>query len=445
MSFSDSGGKGDTMADHKHMTIDKRRIIERGLNNGCSFKEIGRQTGKDCTTISKEVKNHRCFEKTGSFGRHFNNCEHRLSCDILGCCNNCARPKLKFCRYCPHCISVCPRYSPQPCPRLSKAPYTCNGCKERRNCTLEKAVYYADSAQKEYELVRSESREGINLTEEELKHMSGILKPLIDQGQSIYVIHREHANELMRCERTIYSYVDKGVLDGIRNIDLVRKVRFRPRKGKKETLKVDRKCRIGRTMQDFRKFRTENPYLPYTEIDSVEGIKGGAVLLTCHHVQAKFQLAFYREANDSRSVTDIFNNLYETLGDELYRKLFHVILADRGSEFSDPTAIEFNKNGERRSFVFYCDPENPGQKGHCENNHTLIRRVIPKGTDLSGYNQEKIDLLMSHINSYKRKDLGGRSPYEMMVFMYGSEVLEKLNIKQVASDNVYLKPSLLTK
>lgn len=81
-------------------------------------------------------------------------------------------------------------------------------------------------------------------------------------------------------------------------------------------------------MQDFRKFRTENPYLPYTEIDSVEGIKGGAVLLTCHHVQAKFQLAFYREANDSRSVTDIFNNLYETLGDELYRKLFHVILAD---------------------------------------------------------------------------------------------------------------------
>ena len=95
--------------------------------------------------------------------------------------------------------------------------------------------------------------------------------------------------------------------------------------------------------------------------------------------------------------------------------------------------------------MFYCDPENPGQKGHCENNHALIRRVIPKGTDLSGYNQEKIDLLMSHINSYKRKDLGGRSPYEMMVFMYGSEVLEKLNIKQVASDNVYLKPSLLTK
>jgi hypothetical protein len=164
-------------------------------------------------------------------------------------------------------------------------------------------------AQKEYEAVRSESREGVNLTEEELKRITAIVKPLVEKGQSLYAIWEEHKDELMCCERTLYSYVDKGLLEGVKNIDLVRKVKFRPRKKKKDTLKLDKKCRIGRTMQDFRKFRSENPYLPYTEIDSVEGKKGGAVLLTCHHVQAKFQLAFYREANDSRSVTNIFNEL----------------------------------------------------------------------------------------------------------------------------------------
>ena len=112
------------MADQKHLTRDSRHTIERGLNDGFSFKEIGRQLGKDCTTISKEVRNHRVFEKTGCFGRHFNNCENRKTCSVSGCCNSCARPKLRLCRSCPHCILVCPMYSPQPCPKLAKAPYT---------------------------------------------------------------------------------------------------------------------------------------------------------------------------------------------------------------------------------------------------------------------------------------------------------------------------------
>ena len=96
------------MADQKHLTRDSRHTIERDLNDGFSFKEIGRQLGKDCTTISKEVRNHRVFEKTGCFGRHFNNCENRKTCSVSGCCNSCARPKLRLCRICPHCIFVCP-------------------------------------------------------------------------------------------------------------------------------------------------------------------------------------------------------------------------------------------------------------------------------------------------------------------------------------------------
>ena len=95
--------------------------------------------------------------------------------------------------------------------------------------------------------------------------------------------------------------------------------------------------------------------------------------------------------------------------------------------------------------MFYCDPEAPGQKGHCENNHTFIRRVIPKGMDLSPFSQEQIDLMMSHINSYKRKDLGDKSPYDLVLFMYGEEILRKLNIIHVDPDNVCLQPSLLTR
>ena len=52
-------------------------------------------------------------------------------------------------------------------------------------------------------------------------------------------------------------------------------------------------------------------------------------------------LAFLRDANTSKSVTDIFESLHQTLGHELFKKLFPVILTDNGSEFSNPKAIEY--------------------------------------------------------------------------------------------------------
>ena len=35
---------------------------------------------------------------------------------------------------------------------------------------------------------------------------------------------------------------------------------------------------------------------------------------------------------------------------------------DRGSEFTDPLAIEFNKENRRRNSCFYCDPQRSDQK-----------------------------------------------------------------------------------
>ncbi|MBQ0032467.1 MAG: hypothetical protein KBT68_06670 [bacterium] len=48
----------------------------------------------------------------------------------------------------------------------------------------------------------------------------------------------------------------------------------------------------------------------------------------------------------------------------LSAKLFPVILTDRGTEFSNPSRIEFDKDGKRRTRVFFCDPMNSNQKSH---------------------------------------------------------------------------------
>ena len=62
--------------------------------------------------------------------------------------------------------------------------------------------------------------------------------------------------------------------------------------------------------------------------------------------------------------------------------------------------------------VFYCDAGKPYQKGAIEVNHELIRRVLPKKSGFDQLIQDDINRMMNHINSYKRKKLNNRSPYE---------------------------------
>ena len=179
------------------------------------------------------------------------------------------------------------------------------------------------------------------------------------------------------------------------------------------------------------------------QLDSVEGVKGGAVMLTVTFPPTGLQLAFRRNHNDAQSVIDIFNRFYSELGPDTFIALFPVLLADNGSEFSDPKSIEFDTKGNRRSRMFYCNASAPYQKGSCEVHHEMIRRIIPKGVDIMPYTQGQITLMMSHINSYRRASLGNKSPYEMFAFMYGEEILKKLGLKLIPPDEINLSPELL--
>lgn len=432
------------MNKQKHLTLDSRIIIETQLNQHNTFKGIAKLLDKDCTTISKEIKNHICFEKSGAIGKAFNDCKlsHSRQCTINKVCKICELRSNRPCWTCGRCIQSCIFYEKYVCPKLSKPPYVCNGCQERYKCTLEKHYYKAAYAQKEYELVRSESRSGFALSENELKQLDDIISPLLKKGQSLHHIAIHHADELMKSERTLYSYINNGMFTA-RNIDMPRTVRMRPRKSTPKPVKIDKSCRTGRNLECFHKYRKEHPYLPVRQMDSVEGTKGGAVLLTIHFVEQELQLAFLRKTNDSQSVIDIFNRLYLELRPDIFINIFPILLADNGSEFSNPSAIEFDSQGNPRTKIFYCNASAPYQKPNCENNHEMIRRIIPKGIDIGKYTQEQIDLMMSHINSYSRKNLGDKSPYDVFAFQYGEDILKVFNLKKIPADEINLTPELL--
>ena len=258
----------------------------------------------------------------------------------------------------------------------------------------------------------------------------------------------------MFSDKTIYKFIDLGLLD-IRNIDLPRKVRFRPRKKQPTVYKVDKNCLVGRTYEDFLEYMKKHPDTPIVQMDTVEGIKGGKVLLTIHFVNCSFMLAFIREHNDAQSVIDIFNYLQNTLGINKFKELFVLILTDNGSEFSNPTEIEFDLDtGEKKHKYFIVIHQvltkkvlasSPYEKGSCEVNHELLRRILPKGTSFDELNQKGINLMMSHINSYKRKKLNNESPYSIFSKLYGEDTINKLGIQKIEPNDVNLSTHLLKK
>lgn len=57
----------------------------------------------------------------------------------------------------------------------------------------------------------------------------------------------------------------------------------------------------------------------------------------------------------------------------------------------------------------------------------------------------KVDMMMSHINSYSRKKLNDRSAYQLFSFYYGRDTLDTLNIQSIDAREITLKPELLAR
>ncbi|AEC01964.1 IS30 family transposase [Parasphaerochaeta coccoides] len=428
-----------------HLTLSERIRIEGMVSQGISFARIAKELGKDRSTVSREVRRHPKEKKSGGYSRRFNDCRKRTGCPASGNCDDpgCRRERCSGCAAgCSR--KLCPTYEQEICGKLRVVPYVCNACVDRSRCTLTKVFYEATHAQKEYLEDLSASRSGLAITEEEARAIQQIISPLLAQGQSLYSINQRHGQLIMRSTKTLYTYVNAGVFPDIGNIDLPRKVTYRRRKRKDgHQYKGDRRYRVGRTKEDFDAFMRERGNLSPVQMDTVEGPRSERrCLLTLQFTSCSVQLAFLREAHDAASVRAVFASLRQRLGDG-FPLLFPVILTDNGSEFSCPEALETDGQGELLTRVFYCHPMACWEKAACENNHALIRRILPKGRTFSDLTQQKVDMMMNHVNSYPRAQYGGKSAYEMFVFLYGQELAQRIGLENVPTRNITLKPVLI--
>ncbi len=290
------------------------------------------------------------------------------------------------------------------------------------------------------------SRAGINIDENEIKTLASIIVPLINQGQSIYQIKANHP-EIKQCKQTIYNYIDIGIFrnEGLINLSLKEKVKRKLPKDKYKKRKEPINY-LTRKYEDYLEFKNNNPIIKTVEMDTVMNSLSGPYIQTLIFEDTNFMIGFLHKEKTNISMSEAFDKLEGKLGHELFCLTFPLIITDRGVEFEKWDMFEANAiTSEYRCKIFYCDPMASWQKPHVENNHNYIRDILPNEIDLSFLTQQDLDLMFSHINSTPREIYKGKTPYEMFEFLYGKDLTDKLNIKQIKKDEVILKPYLLTK
>ena len=435
-------GKQEKMS---RMTLSERVAIEAGIYAHKTLTEIAERIGKSRRHVSEELrKNGTRVPGEHPFGK---SCHNATSCKRTGLCGRegCSR-RCCACREV-NCQTVCGAFRTGPCKQLQKLPYVCNICTNRRKCKMDRVYYMAQQADAMAKRRYSQARSKPQLRGEEMDALDALVTPLIKKGQPLTHIYAEHGGELPVSQRTLYNYIDSGTLS-VGNLDLRRKVGYRPRKKKKEDSEafLNQKYRRDRTYEDFFTYMARHPEATYVEMDTVKGCREkGKRMLTMLFVEQNLMLIFLMRDGKADTVVEQLDWLTAALGLETFKKLFPVILTDNGSEFKHTREMEFTVDGQRRTRIYYCDPQASWQKPHVEKNHEYIRYVLPKGKSFSPYTQEDIILVLNHINSTRRSKLGGKTPFELADSEEFQQLKAVMGLEAIPADEVDLTPRLLKK
>lgn len=108
---------------------------------------------------------------------------------------------------------------------------------------------------------------------------------------------------------------------------------------------------------------------------------------------------------DGKDTETVINALIKH-AHKLPQELYQSLTWDRGKEMADHKRFSLATDIK----VYFCDPQNPWQRGSNENTNGLLRQYFPKGTDLSMHSQAKLNAVARQLNERPRKTLDYETP-----------------------------------
>ncbi len=365
---------------YNRLTYSERKSIEAGLYSRKGCREIARSIERSPSVVNNEIRRNRTWADKSAKGIR-----------VPGDANICD------------------------CNHLDRWPWVCNSCFTfPRACGRKKRCEYrAIYAQRISDERASSSRRGLNVRECDFERISFTIRSDISRGLSPEQICMAHPH-LSLCPSTLYRWIEKGYF-GMSNMDLRRKVGYKPRKTSKRVVSTSH----GKD-RSYAAFCTldESVHVNTAEMDTVLGTKQDSKCILTLYIRAcHMQIAMLLKEKSAEAVAATLDALENAIGKDTFKVLFGVILTDNGGEFADTKTLERSVfDCKPRTKVYYCDIRASNQKGACEKNHSEIRKFLPKGKGISFDKLDCKDMscLMSYLNSEPRPSLMGMTPLQML-------------------------------
>lgn len=287
----------------------------------------------------------------------------------------------------------------------------------------ERYEYSADAAQLKYE--RNAANKGRNLKigsgHDLVAHIEQkIGKERMSPYAALQSIENEGKEFSVRiCLRTLYHYIERGLFLNIGKGDL-------PQGGKQRKRSYEKVRRASNNpsgtsiSERAEEIESRNDF-GHWELDTVVGkAKTKAALLVLTERKTRYELIYKLENKTQDAVTTALNKLERKLGVNRFKKVFKTITCDNGCENLDHESMERSIAGGKRTSVYYAHPYSAWERGSNENANKLIRRFIPKGSDIGRFTRKEIKRVQRWMNDYPRAILDGLSA-KMAVLALGQE------------------------
>ena len=220
-------------------------------------------------------------------------------------------------------------------------------------------------------------------------------------------IKREKAYRTTISKTTLYRYIRAGYI--FTRITM-QDVKLKQRRYQKATVKRPPK---GTSIEKRPAEITARNTFGHWEMDCVIGKQGTReTILAFTERLTRFEIVFKMPDHKAETVVRYVNKLEKRYGKQ-FRKLFKSITVDNGVEFSDFKGLEKSIYGGKRTSVYYCHPYTSCERGSNERLNREIRRLIPKGTDLSTISDKRVQAVETWVNAYPREIFGYATSAEM--------------------------------
>ncbi len=239
----------------------------------------------------------------------------------------------------------------------------------------------------------------------------------------------------MICTKTLYNYIDAGIFSGISNENLWEKRKRKKRKYKAISRRVSCKNRLARSIEERPKKINNRVEYGHWEGDCVKGPLGAqASLFTLTERKTREEIILKVEQTTQEAIQGALDGLENKYSAAGFKVKFKTVTFDNGVEFLNWKYLEISvlKLGERRTMIYFAHAYSSWERGTNENQNRMIRRFIPKGTDIADVSNEEIKKIEHWINNYPRKILGYKTAEQMRQEYFQNNGNNDLKLKSVA-------------